>query len=210
MSFKILASTLNKNKVREFKQIKEFAELIEEENIEILSLADFDNPPEIVEDGESFEENASKKALAGANFAEIPAFADDSGLAVEALDGAPGIKSSRYAGEDATNEERIEKLLKELKGEKNRAAKFVCVIALAFNGEILETFYGEIKGNITETAKGSNGFGYDPVFIPEGYDLTFAEMDSELKDFMSHRAVAVRGAVEFIEDELGTIDDFDF
>jgi len=198
--FDILAATKNAHKIEEFK------ELLGSKDVNILSLLDFPDAPDIVEDASTFEGNARKKAAEASAFTGLSAFADDSGLEVEALNGEPGISSARYAGEGASNEERIKKLLDNMKGAPSRKARFVCVIALANDGEVVETFTGEVKGTIAEAPRGANGFGYDPVFIPDGYDKTFAELDSSVKNKISHRARAVKAALEFIEDELSTVD----
>ena len=145
------------------------------------------------------------KAIAASKYCDAPAFADDSGLEVFALNGEPGIYSARYA---PTDPERIAKLLKNLEGKEDRSARFVCVIAIAFNGEIIETFEGEIRGTIGFEPKGSNGFGYDPVFIPEGETRTFAELSSEEKNRISHRANAFRKAAEFVEEQLAALNAF--
>ena len=152
----------------------------------------------------AFAENAAIKALDACKYCDVPAFADDSGLEVEALDGRPGIHSARYAATDA---ERIAKLLDELKGKTNRRARFVCVIAIAANGEVIETFEGETKGTIIDSPRGSNGFGYDPIFQPDGYDCTFAELSREEKNRISHRANAYAKALEFVENEMSILDD---
>lgn len=201
--FQILAATKNKHKV------EEYAELLAGKDVEISSLLDFPDCPDTEEDGNTFEENARKKALAASDCTEMPAFADDSGLEVAALNGEPGVMSARYAGEKAGNEERIAKLLKNMEGKEDRRAKFVCVIAVANNGEIIETFRGEVSGKITMEPKGANGFGYDPVFMPDGYDKTFGELSPEIKNKISHRAKAAREAIDYIETELSTIEDFD-
>lgn len=193
----IVVATGNQHKVEEYK------ELLADQNIELKSLKDYPNCPEVVEDGKTFAENASKKAVEVCRYCDVPAFADDSGLEVEALGGEPGIFSSRYADTDA---ERIAKILKNLEGKDNRRARFVCVIAIAINGEIIETFEGEVKGTIVDAPRGSNGFGYDPIFQPDGYDKTFAEMTDEEKNKISHRANAVKKALEFIEDEMSVLD----
>jgi len=200
--FQIVAATKNKHKLEEYKK------MLEGQNAEILSLIDFPDCPETIEDGKTFEENAIKKAIEASTCTQLPAFADDSGLEVEALNGAPGIYSARYAGENATNDQRIAKLLSELKGASNRKARFVCVIAIANEGEIIETFRGEVQGNIIEETRGANGFGYDPVFIPDGYDKTFAELSAEIKNKISHRARATRKALDFIETDFNTIEGF--
>lgn len=201
--FDILAATKNAHKIEEFK------ELLGSKEVNILSLLDFPDAPDVVEDGATFEENARKKAAESSAFTGLSTFADDSGLEVEALNGEPGIRSARYAGENASNEERIKKLLDNMKGASSRKARFVCVIALANDGEVVETFTGEVKGTIAESPRGANGFGYDPVFIPDGYDKTFAELDASVKNKISHRARAVKAALEFIEDELSTVDGLD-
>ncbi|MBR2509293.1 MAG: XTP/dITP diphosphatase [Lentisphaeria bacterium] len=193
----IVVATGNQHKVEEYK------ELLADQNIELKSLKDYPNCPEVVEDGKTFAENASKKAVEVCRYCDVPAFADDSGLEVEALGGEPGIFSSRYADTDA---ERIAKILKNLEGKDNRRARFVCVIAIAINGEVIETFEGEVKGTIVDAPRGSNGFGYDPIFQPDGYDKTFAEMTDEEKNKISHRANAVKKALEFIEDEMSVLD----
>ena len=193
----IVVATGNQHKVQEYK------DLLADQNVELKSLKDYPNCPEILEDGSTFTENASKKALEVCRYCDVPAFADDSGLEVEALNGEPGIFSSRYAEND---EARIQKVLKNLEGKENRRARFVCVIAIAINGEVIETFEGEVKGTIVDAPRGSNGFGYDPIFQPDGYEQTFGEMSDELKNKISHRANAVKKALEFIEDEMSVLD----
>lgn len=194
----IVAATYNEHKLTEYR------ELLKDQKVEVVGLNAYKKMPEIEENGATFEENASIKALAANQYCDIPAFADDSGLEVEALDGAPGIKSARYADTDS---ERIARILRELGDNWNRRAKFVCVIAIALNGEVIETFRGEVHGVITMEPRGSNGFGYDPVFMPDGYDKTFGELDAEIKNKISHRAVAFQKAMQFIEDEMSVLDD---
>ena len=149
----------------------------------------------------SFEENAKLKALAASRQLPALVIADDSGLEVEALGGAPGIYSARYAGANATDRDKIDKLLRELarlraKGDERRA-RFRCAVALARNGDLLETFEGIVEGRIADEARGGSGFGYDPIFIPEGFEQTFGELPTELKNTISHRAKAIRAlAVE--------------
>ena len=194
----IVVATNNRHKVDEYRQ------LLADQKIELRSLADYPAYPGVEENGKSFAENASIKALSACKYCDVPAFADDSGLEVAALDGRPGIHSSRYA---PTDPERIAKLLGELKGVADRHARFVCVIAIAVNGEVIETFEGEVKGRIIDEPRGSNGFGYDPVFVPDGTDKTFAELTQEEKNRISHRANAFRKAVEFVENEMAILDD---
>jgi XTP/dITP diphosphohydrolase len=152
---------------------------------------------EVRENGKSFEENAILKAVSASG--HLPGFivADDSGLEVDALGGAPGIFSARYAGENATDKENIEKLLGELArngaDEAKRSARFRCVIALARRGKLLGTFEGIVEGTIGERASGLHGFGYDPIFVPREFVETFAELPAELKNTISHRAKAIRG-----------------
>lgn len=194
----IVVATTNQHKVEEYRK------LLNGQNVELKSLLDYPGFPGVEENGASFRENASIKALAACKYCDVPAFADDSGLEVEALDGRPGIYSARYAENDAA---RIAKLLEELKGKENRRARFVCAIAIAINGEVIETFEGEIKGVIVDAPRGAEGFGYDPVFLPDGYEQTFGEMGQELKNSISHRANAFKAAMEFVEDEMSVLDD---
>ena len=194
----IVAATANAHKVDEYRK------LLEGQNVELKSLLDYPGFPGVEENGRSFIENAGIKALAACKYCDVPAFADDSGLEVEALDGRPGIYSARYA---PTDKERIARLLDEMKGQTNRRARFVCAIAIAINGEVIESFEGEIKGTIVDAPRGESGFGYDPVFQPDGYDQTFGEMAPDLKNRISHRANAFKLAMEFVEDEMSVLDD---
>lgn len=193
----IVVATTNAHKVGEYRK------LLADQNVELKSLLDYPGFPEVEENGETFAENAAIKALAACKYCDVPAFADDSGLEVEALDGRPGVYSSRYADSDP---ERIAKLLKELEGCENRKARFVCAISIAFNGEVIETFEGEVRGTITLEPKGEGGFGYDPVFLPDGYDQTFGELPPDVKNKISHRAMAFKKAMEFVEDEMSVLD----
>jgi XTP/dITP diphosphohydrolase len=181
---KIIIATTNSGKLREIKKI--FSDL----SFEILSLSDFPDFPEIIEDGNSFEENAEKKARIVFEIAGTPALGDDSGLVVDQLNGAPGIYSARYSGEGATYESNNKKLLKELeKYPFPHLAKFVCM-AVYYNGKNKIVKRGEIKGQIINSPKGTNGFGYDPIFVPDGFNLTLAELSIEEKNRISHRAKA--------------------
>ena len=194
----IVVATANQHKVEEYRQ------LLADQKVELRSLADYPAYPGVEENGSSFAENASIKALSACKYCDVPAFADDSGLEVMALDGRPGIHSSRYAASDP---ERIAKLLDELKDVTDRRARFVCVIAIAANGEVIETFEGEVRGRIIDEPRGTNGFGYDPIFVPDGMDKTFAELTQKEKNQISHRANAYRKALEFVEDEMAILDD---
>ena len=187
---KILAATGNQHKVKEFRQI------LGPLGFEVLSTEDVGELPEVDETGSTFEENAILKARAIAEFCNMPVLADDSGLEVFSLDGAPGIYSARYAGEDATNEERMEKLLGELSDIADRSARFVCVIAIAGPEALYGVSEGEVRGLIATSPKGANGFGYDPIFLPDGDCRSFAEMTAAEKDAISHRARALTAACE--------------
>ena len=194
----IVAATRNRHKFEEYRA------LLADQKIELRSLMDYPDCPDVPETGSSFRENAAQKALAVCKYCDAPTFADDSGLEIEALGGAPGIYSARYAATDA---ERIARVLRELKDAPNRRARFVCVIAIAVNGEVIETFEGTVSGTILTEPRGENGFGYDPIFLPDGEDRSFAELPAEVKNKISHRARAVAKAVEFVNDEMSILDD---
>ena len=155
---------------------------------------------EVIEDGTTFEENAIKKAVEIMKATNLPTIADDSGLAVDALDGRPGIFTARFAGENATDDENINKLLEELKNvpESERTARFVCVIALAVPGEETKTFRGEVEGRILFEKHGENGFGYDPVFYLPQFDAAMAEVAAEVKNSVSHRFNALKLLKEYL------------
>lgn len=197
----MLAATTNKNKVREFQKILQEAG----SEIVIVPQNTISGLPEIIEDGKTFKENAMKKAREISKFTDMAVIADDSGLAVDALDGAPGIYSARYAGEGANDSEKIAKLLKNMKGISNREAKFVCVAAIACKGKEIAHFTGEIRGTIAEEPSGTNGFGYDPVFLPENSSRTFAEYSDAEKNAVSHRGKAMRAAAEFLRNNLAKL-----
>ncbi len=182
---KIVLATNNPNKVREVKEI------LSDFNIEVLTLNDLGIDIEIIEDQETFEGNARKKAHKIYELTKLPTIADDSGLMVEALGGAPGVYSSRFAGEEHNYEKNNQKLLQELKDKpKPHRAKFVCVINYKTDNDD-EIFVGEVNGEIIEEPRGKNGFGYDPLFKPDGFDLTYAELPSEIKNKISHRYKAL-------------------
>ena len=192
----IVLATRNKKKIEEIKRIT--ADL----PITILSLSDYPNCPETVEDKDTFEGNATKKAVEVCQCTGKAALADDSGLEVDALKGAPGVYSARYAGEGANDVKNNEKLLQELKNipQDKRTAQFVCCVALALPGGDVKTFFGFAKGRIGLEPKGKTGFGYDPVFTPDGFDRTFAEMSGEEKDRLSHRGKALEKLRNFLHD----------
>lgn len=200
----VVIATQNKHKLEEYKQMLKG----KDDDTELKSLLDYPSCPPIEEDQDTFEGNAEKKAIEVSKYTEQAAFADDSGLEVEVLGGAPGVYSARYAGEGASDADRIHKLLDAMKDQSNRRAQFVCVIAVAYNGEILQTFKGICKGRIATEIHGENGFGYDPVFIPDGFDKTFAELTADEKNAISHRALAVKEALDFFEDLAESMDVF--
>ena len=159
--------------------------------INIKNLDAFGPIPPVVEDGDTFDENAYRKASFVSKVLGLPALADDSGLVVDALDGAPGIYSARYAGENATDQQRYTKLLKEMKGKTNRQAAFECVISIAVPSGPALTYEARCEGLITTEPAGSNGFGYDPVFFYPPYNKTFAQITIEEKNSISHRGKAL-------------------
>ena len=172
-------------------KITEIQELLAGFPIEIKSLNDFVPIPEVQEDGETFDENAYKKASFTSKILGIPALADDSGLVVEALGGAPGVLSARYAGENATDEQRVAKLLKEMKGQINRNAAFVCVLSIAVPSGPALTYEARCEGLIAEQPSGQNGFGYDPIFFYPPLNKTFGQMTIAEKSQVSHRGKAL-------------------
>ena len=172
-------------------KISELKELFSGFNIEIKSLLDFGPIPPVIEDGETFEDNAYKKAYFTAKVLGLPAMADDSGLVVEALGGAPGVYSSRYAGNGATDLDNNIKLLREMRGNTNRRAYFESVIIIAVPRGPALTYTGRCEGVITHEPKGENGFGYDPLFYYPPLDKTFAQMSGEEKNGVSHRGKAM-------------------
>ena len=169
--------------------------------INLLSLYDLNFKEEIAETAATIEGNALLKATAIAQTCSTNCFADDSGLLVDALNGAPGVYSARYAGDQKNDSDNIDKLLNALKGNENRKAHFKTVMALVLDGKEY-MFEGMIHGVITEERKGTNGFGYDPVFMPDGYSKTFAEMSLEEKNSISHRKIALKKLLEFL-DQVG-------
>ncbi|MCL7488194.1 MAG: XTP/dITP diphosphatase [Desulfobulbaceae bacterium] len=182
----IVLATGNKNKIREMK------ELLKDAPIQIKSIADYGSLPTVVEDGDTFEENAYKKAHHYARVLGLPCLADDSGLVVEALDGRPGVHSARFAGENATDLEKCDKLLAEMEGKNNRKARFECVMSLATPGGPALTWLGNCEGEITARRHGESGFGYDPVFFYPPLGKTFAEIPLAEKNKVSHRGRALQ------------------
>ena len=172
-------------------KLKEISDLLKDYPVDIKSLDDFGPIPEVVEDGETFEENAYKKSSFTARVLGFPALADDSGLVVPALDGAPGVHSARWAGEGATDQGKCRKLMDEMDGMADRRAAFECVISIAVPGGPALTYEGRCEGEITTAPRGENGFGYDPVFYYAPFEKTFAEIPREKKSAVSHRGRAL-------------------
>jgi XTP/dITP diphosphohydrolase len=195
---RIVIATTNQNKLRELK------ELLIGFDVQILSLMDFPDCPPVVEDGESFAENALKKAQTICAHTGLLTIADDSGLEVDCLEGRPGIFSARYAGEGADDRKNYEKLLQEIKGvaPENRSARFRCMLAIAAPSGRHRIVDGEYRGFIITEPRGENGFGYDPVFIDTISGLTFAEMKPDQKNQISHRARALHELVKILPDFL--------
>ena len=172
-------------------KVLEIEDLLNGFPIQIKSLADFGPIPEVEEDGETFEENAYKKASFTAKILGIPALADDSGLMVEALGGEPGVRSARYAGVDATDQQRVAKLLKAMQGQTNRKAAFECVISIAVPSGPALTYEARCEGLIAEVPAGEKGFGYDPIFFYPPLNKTFGQMTLAEKRGVSHRGKAL-------------------
>lgn len=193
---KIIIATNNQGKVREFKA------MLTPLGYEPVSLKDAGIVAEVVEDGETFEENAHKKARAIYELCGCPVIADDSGLQVDFLGGAPGIYSARYAGEDATDKERCEKILSELEGvdEGMRSARFMCALYCIIDEEKEFSVTGTLEGFIGTEMRGENGFGYDPIFMVDE-ERSLAEMSAEEKNGISHRAAALKQLTDILRDE---------
>ncbi|HEX8137949.1 MAG TPA: RdgB/HAM1 family non-canonical purine NTP pyrophosphatase [Pyrinomonadaceae bacterium] len=201
MPHELLIATRNMGKVREVQS------LLGALSLRLRSLAEFPETSEVEETGATFAENAAIKARAYAAQTGCWTLADDSGLEVEALNGAPGVYSARYGGPEATDAERIELLLEALSrsGDASRRARFVCVIAVAdHSSNLLELFTGTCEGRIAHEARGTGGFGYDPVFVPTGYEQSFGELPPEVKQQISHRARALQAALPFLLKHFGT------
>ena len=196
----LLVATNNAGKAREI------SELLSGLPLRLHLLSDFPAVPEAEETGETFEENAVIKAVQYSAAAGLLTLADDSGLEVEALGGQPGVHSARYAGPGATDAERIRLLLRTLDatGDAERRARFVCVLALAGprDDEAVRVFSGACSGSIAREPRGGGGFGYDPVFIPEGHTQTFAELPPEVKNSISHRAKALAAFRTYVEERF--------
>ncbi|MFQ6091996.1 MAG: XTP/dITP diphosphatase [bacterium] len=197
---KLVVATRNRGKIREIKSI------LHDLGLQILSCLDFPELPQVVEDGESFRENAIKKAETVCKYALLPSLADDSGLEVDALGGRPGVLSSRFAGPECSDEKNMAKLLKLMRDvpQSRRQARFRCVVALALPGEAPQTVEGRCDGIISSEPRGRTGFGYDPIFVVPEYGKTFAELGEGVKNRISHRARALFSAKKLLVEILKT------
>jgi XTP/dITP diphosphohydrolase len=196
---RLVIATRNPHKTREFAQILG-------DRYVVFDLIGSSEIPEVKETGQTFEENAIIKALNASEYLSDLVVADDSGLEVDALQGAPGIFSARYAGPQASDKENTEKLLAEIARAKGNSisysARFRCVLALAEKGHLLRIFEGVIEGRIVRSPRGVAGFGYDPIFVPDGYEQTFAEIPGEVKNRVSHRARAIAQLAQYLAAKL--------
>lgn len=193
MHKELVFATNNQHKIREASQILGA-------KIKLLSLKEIGCSDDIEENGETIMANASLKSWYVYRFYGRNCFADDTGLEIDALEGRPGVFSARYAGENKSFDDNIQKVLLEMQGITNRNARFRTIISLILHGK--EYFFeGEIKGRIIEEKRGNSGFGYDPIFIPDGYEVTFAQMAESEKNRISHRGIALRKMAEFLENE---------
>lgn len=187
---KLIFATNNKNKLREVSEMLH-------ESYELSTPVDFGITEDIPETCNTIEGNASQKSHYIYERVNVNCFADDTGLEVDALNGEPGVYSARYAGEEKSSDSNMDLLLKNLDGTANRKARFRTVISIILSGEE-HLFEGVVEGRITNEKSGCKGFGYDPIFIPDGYDITFAEMDSVTKNKISHRGRAVQQLIKFL------------
>ena len=185
-------------------KLKELRRLLKPLRLRVVPITAFGKVPRVVEDGRTFEQNASKKARVYSLWAQKLTLADDSGLAVDALRGKPGVYSARFAGPGCTYADNNRKLLRLLAGKTGaaRGATFRCVIALYDNGRRVAVFRGAARGRIAPTPAGANGFGYDPIFIPNGFQKTFAQLTPAQKNHLSHRGKALRAALRFLKSHL--------
>ena len=195
---RLFLASSNPGKLNEFRALA--SKIAGAASLDLQLLPNFSELPAFEESAPTFSENAAGKALHYSRFSDLPVMADDSGLVVDALGGAPGVRSARYAGPNASSAERIAKLLAEMRqcGAKDRRARFICVIALAMRGRVAAVFSESVEGEILENVRGSGGFGYDPVFYFSPAAKSFAEMSSEEKNRYSHRAKAFRKLADFL------------
>ncbi len=190
---KIILATKNEAKIREINRI--FSDL----DVEFIGMDNYPGIPKVIEDGKTYHENALKKAKAVYQDTKMPVVSEDSGLEVDALNSDPGIFSARFSGSNASDEENITKLMHLIKNipEEKRTAQFISVFCLIHNQKV-RYFAGEVKGKIITESRGNSGFGYDPVFIPEGYNKTYAELGEDIKNRISHRANAMKKLKKYL------------
>ena len=188
---RLLVATGNRHKTEEIQAILG-------ESFKITDLTSHPDFPEVEESGVTFLENATLKAVEISRRVSDIVLSDDSGLEVDALNGAPGVYSARFAGEDASDDDNNTKLLMDLKGKTQRTARFKCVMVLAKEGKVLAHFEGAVEGRILDAPRGDTGFGYDPLFVPDGFDLSFAELGQETKNGLSHRARAMEQVAQWL------------
>lgn len=191
---KLILATQNNNKVIELKRL-----LSDYPHYEVLSLSDINIVDDIEETGTTFESNAKLKAMYIHKLTGYACIADDSGIEIEALNNEPGVYSARYLGENTSYEIKNKTILDRLENSSNRNARFVSVVCLILSDQEIHTFEGIMPGSIGFEPRGNNGFGYDPIFVPKGYELSYAEMDIDTKNQLSHRGQALRKAVEYLE-----------
>jgi len=196
---KLLLATRNRNKVIEMQHA------LEDTGWQVVMLSDIVGAPDVEEDGATFKDNALKKARSAARFSHRWTLAEDSGLEIDALGGEPGVRSARYAGEGATDAERIRKVLGHLVSvrDEQRTARFRCLMCVIDPAGNENCFEGRCEGRIAHRAAGSSGFGYDPIFIPDGYDQTFAELGLGAKSKISHRARALEQLIDYLRKTKG-------
>lgn len=199
MAVALVLATRNPGKLAELKALLEAFPVV------LHAASDFLGAPEVMEDAATLEGNAVRKARALQEYTGLPALADDTGLEVEALGGQPGVHSARFAGPQATDAENRAHLLRLLEGVTNRRARFRTVLAFAPDAQTLHLFEGVCSGYILEAERGQGGFGYDPLFVPEGYTQTFAELSLEEKNQISHRGQALRAFARFLEQWLNKV-----
>lgn len=189
---RLILATRNAHKTEEIRHILG-------DRFEVLDVRSFPELPEIEETGSTFIENARLKALGISRMIDGWVLADDSGLEVDALNGAPGVWSSSYGGEEGNHAKNNERLLMEMYGKTDRTARFLCTLVLAHDGAEMAVFTGSVEGTIAESPSGNGGFGYDPLFIPQGHSTTMADLGAEVKSTLSHRAHAIRSFVAGIK-----------
>ncbi|MCX6843846.1 MAG: RdgB/HAM1 family non-canonical purine NTP pyrophosphatase [candidate division WOR-3 bacterium] len=196
---KLLLATRNRHKLTEMQQ------MLEGTGWQVVLFSDLEDTPDVEEDGATFEENARKKARGAARHAGLWTLAEDAGLEVDALGGEPGVLSARYCGEGASDADRMRKVLDRIVAvpDERRTARFRCVICLVDPAGNETCFEGRCEGRISHHARGSSGFGYDPIFMPEGQALTFGELGQSVKSRISHRARAMRQVIAFLQSRVG-------